>query len=341
MQEDDEAIYISKCANHIRPRISPTHTHCAQGKNDLQEAAEASGGYTSDEDNNSVLKKWPEASASSCSIKTRIRCRRGHKQSRSFRIKHNPSLNNLDKIEFQVPTNYNPLDLSESTDTVENTEESKLITLAGGPDLALKVLKELEENIFHHPLKLEPSGVGQKDTALMQKCCKTPTDSLIWQKIYGQIWAYIKLMSRHKPDLLVYRNAQDVSALDLAALTNKPIVCQFLARTLEHHGFDPNAGNRKGHTVLHLLARKGDDCSETLETLLAVKKMSNPNQRLFQIDVVNQGHKTPLDVAVACSHLFSTGENRAIYTNTINLFHDVIIAEADSLMEENDNEISD
>ena len=91
---------------------------------------------------------------------------------------------------------------------MENTEESKLITLAGGPDLASKVLKELEENIFHHPLKLEPSGVGQKDTALMQKCCKIPTDSLIWQKIYGQIWAYIKLMSRHKPDLLVYRNAQ-------------------------------------------------------------------------------------------------------------------------------------
>ena len=95
--------------------------HCAQGKNDLQEAAEASGGYTSDEDNNSVLKKWPEASASSCSIKTRIRCRRGHKQSRSFRIKHNPSLNNLDKIEFQVPTNYNPLDLSESTVRAESS----------------------------------------------------------------------------------------------------------------------------------------------------------------------------------------------------------------------------
>ena len=92
--------------------------------------------------------------------------------------------------------------------------------------------------------------------------------------------------------------------------------------------------------MLHLLARKGDDCSETLEALLALRKKSNPNQRLFQIDVVNQGHKTPLDVAVACSHLFSTGENRAIYTNTINLFHDVIIAEADSLMED-DNIISD
>ena len=54
--------------------------------------------------------------------------------------------------------------------------------------------------------------------------------------------------------------------------------------------------------------------------------------------MVNHGHKTPLDVAVACSHMFSTGEERVIYTKTINIFHDVIIAEADSLM---DLEIND
>ena len=33
MQEDDEAIYISKCANHIRPRISPTHSKSKSPKN--------------------------------------------------------------------------------------------------------------------------------------------------------------------------------------------------------------------------------------------------------------------------------------------------------------------
>ena len=91
---------------------------------------------------------------------------------------------------------------------MESPEESKLISLAGGRDLALQILKEFEENILHQPLKLEPSMMGQKDTVLMQKCCKIPTDHLIWKKIYGQIWAYIKLMSWHKPDLLVYRNAQ-------------------------------------------------------------------------------------------------------------------------------------
>ena len=107
----------------------------------------------------------------------------------------------------------------------------------------------------------------------------------------------------------------------------------FLARLIEAKGHDPNMSNSQGHTVLHLLARKGDDCANTLEALLALKKASNPNERLFRIDVVNHGHKTPLDVAVTCSQLFSTGRDRAIYTTTINLFHDVIIAEADSLMD--------
>ena len=123
MQENDEVIYISKCANHIRTRVSPLSS---QGRNDLEEAveAEAVGGYASDEDNNSVLKKWPEETAkfaSSCSIKNRIRCRRclnpdcqikKFNQSR-FRIKNNPALNNLDKTDIELP-NYNSPDLSES-----------------------------------------------------------------------------------------------------------------------------------------------------------------------------------------------------------------------------------
>ena len=129
MQDHDEAIYISKCASHTRKRVSPLSS---QGRNDLEEAAEAVGGYASDEDNNSVLKKWPEPNrfgsaeetakfASSCTIKNRIRCRRclnpdcqikKFNQSR-FKIKNNPALNNLDKTDIELP-NYNSTDLSES-----------------------------------------------------------------------------------------------------------------------------------------------------------------------------------------------------------------------------------
>ena len=108
----------------------------------------------------------------------------------------------------------------------------------------------------------------------------------------------------------------------------------FLARILESHGFDPNAPNNQGHTVLHLLARKGDECATTLEALLSmIKENSTNSERLFRIDVVNHGHKTPLDVAVVCSEMYSTGKDRAIYTETIKLFQDVIIEEANSFLD--------
>ena len=121
--------------------------------------------------------------------------------------------------------------------------------------------------------------------------------------------------------------------MDLAALSDNAPVAAYLARLLESLGFDPNEANNQGHTVLHLLARKGDDCSQTLEKLLNMRKASNSKERLFRIDVVNKGHKTPLDVATTCSHIFSTGKNRAVYTQTINHFQDVIIAEADNFMD--------
>ena len=63
-----------------------------------------------------------------------------------------------------------------------------------------------------------------------------------------------------------------------------------------------------------------------------MKKTSNPKERLFRIDVINKGRKTPLDVAATCSHMFSTGKDRAVYTQTINHFQDVIIDEAEGLM---------
>ena len=127
---------------------------------------------------------------------------------------------------------------------------------------------------------------------------------------------------------------QNVSALDLAALNDKTTVSVFLARLLESQGYDPNAPNDQGHTVLHLLARKGDECASTLEALLSMIQENKNRDRLFRIDVVNHGHKTPLDVAMVCSEMYSTGKDRAIYTETIKLFQDVIIDEANSLFEQ-------
>ena len=131
---------------------------------------------------------------------------------------------------------------------------------------------------------------------------------------------------------------QDAGALELAALTNKVVVSKYLSMLHTIYGRDVNAPNKRGHTLLHLLARKGDDCAETLEALLKIGLVSEDgsrSQRLLRMDVLNEGKKTPLDVATACVDLFSTGKDRAIYSRVIDIFHNAIENEANEWELEN------
>ncbi len=114
-------------------------------------------------------------------------------------------------------------------------------------------------------------------------------------------------------------------------MTNKVVVSKYLSMLHTIYGRDVNAPNKRGHTLLHLLARKGDDCAETLEALLNINLVSQDgsrSHRLFRMDVLNEGKKTPLDVATACVDLFSTGKDRAIYSRVIAIFHNAIEEEA-------------
>jgi hypothetical protein len=144
------------------------------------------------------------------------------------------------------------------------------------------------------------------------------------------------------PEALFVRNTQDAGALELAALTNKVVVAKYLVMLHTIYGRDVNAPNQRGHTLLHLLARKGDDCAETLEALLGIRVVSEDglvSRPLLRMDVLNEGKKTPLDVATACVDLFSIGKDRTIFTRTIAIFHGAIEDEAMRL-EESDTQSS-
>ena len=65
---------------------------------------------------------------------------------------------------------------------------------------------------FHFFYK-EPERISHRDTILMQKCgqenqSNSSSDAIFRKKVYCQIWAYIRLMSKHKPELLIHRNIQ-------------------------------------------------------------------------------------------------------------------------------------
>ena len=135
--------------------------------------------------------------------------------------------------------------------------------------------------------------------------------------------------------LLFARNCEEANALELASLTNKSIVACWLAMLYPLFGRDVNETNNLGHSVLHLLARKGDETADMLQELLKLRNDSNSSSlvsfgRIFRLDVVNSGAKTPLDVAVACE---SISRNEQIsdtrYQKVISHFHETIAEEAE------------
>jgi hypothetical protein len=135
--------------------------------------------------------------------------------------------------------------------------------------------------------------------------------------------------------LLFTRNSQEASSLELASLTNKSIIACWLALLYPSFGHDVNETNHLGHSVLHLLARKGDEAADTLQELLKLRCNTNPSKsmpfgRMFRLDVVNSGAKTPLDVAVTCELNGRKDENGDTqYHRVISYFHETIVEEAE------------
>ena len=76
-------------------------------------------------------------------------------------------------------------------------------------------------------------------------------------------------MHRHN---VVRKNKSGITALDYATFTDKADVSKFLAELFYDLGEDLNCADDNGDTLLHLLARKGDEVSLLL---VFEKKKSN------------------------------------------------------------------
>ena len=206
-----------------------------------------------------------------------------------------------------------------------NSARSALVSSAGGIRAALTIYNCCLE-IYNRQTSHDESN----KCVLTQLCSRTPKVEDEKRLLMGQIFAFIRIFLEQDPDSLFLRNKNGTNALEFAGITNKPQVSAYLALLYHFMGRDVNEPGAHNHTVLHIMARKGDDCAEALQQLLQLR-VPGLRRRLLRIDVVNQGRKTPLDVAMACADLFSTGKSRTIYTNVIELFHKAIQEEAEEL----------
>ncbi len=212
----------------------------------------------------------------------------------------------------------------------------RLLRDAGGVDEVAAVYRNCLELYERNAQVLSDQASEAGDTVLMLLCSRNmggdedgggvSNAAAGRNLLLGQIASFIRLYLEIEPSLLFKRNQQGSNALVLAALSNKSAVSNYLALLYADRDRDANEPDADGHTVLHLMARKGDDCADALEEMLALR--DDAGRRLLRLDAINAGGKTPLDVAVACESLYATGRARTVYSRSLQAFHDVIQSEA-------------
>jgi len=148
------------------------------------------------------------------------------------------------------------------------------------------------------------SGIGpHKDTVLSVLCAqRNPANP---GQTFAQIHAVIQRLINH-PDIRVKetvfkQNNNQISAFEIAAITNNNIAACYLAEVMYNLSPDSrtairqlNCKDTQGNTIIHLLARKGDSNQRTLRDLLGMKLTDG--SRVFSI-LQNSKRQLPMHIA--------------------------------------------
>jgi len=150
------------------------------------------------------------------------------------------------------------------------------------------------------------SGIGpHKDTVLSVLCAKRNPENP--GQTFAQIHAVVQRLINH-PDPQVKQtvlrsNNNQISAFEIAAITNNNLVASFLAEVIYNISEDTpsalrvlNCKDTQGNTILHLLARKGDSNLKTMHDLIdmhltdgtKVFTMMSNSKRQFPMHIATQ-----------------------------------------------------
>jgi len=147
-------------------------------------------------------------------------------------------------------------------------------------------------------------GIGpHQDTVLSVLCAQRNPESP--GQTYSQIHAVIQKLVNHvdsKVQQTVFKqNNNQISAFEIAAITNNSLVACYLAEVMYNLSPDTrtairtlNCKDTQGNTIIHLLARKGDSNQQTLRALLDMKLTDGT--KIFSI-VSNSKKQFPMHIA--------------------------------------------
>ncbi|XP_071441898.1 uncharacterized protein [Hetaerina americana] len=130
------------------------------------------------------------------------------------------------------------------------------------------------------------------DTDLMILVC----DKDVMNKL-EQLYALVE-RCKSLPEVLWAKNKCELSALHMACVVEKyqPLVVNYLAEAMVEVNADMNTVNQEGFTLIHLLCKEGDRCSEVLNQLLSMR--DSRGKPYFDINKYDYEGRSPLHLAI-------------------------------------------
>ena len=95
---------------------------------------------------------------------------------------------------------------------------------------------------------------------------------------------------------VVQKSKNEDSALVYTTVNNNPRMTCFLAELFYVMGENVACQDSLGNTLMHILARKGDDSAQTLEALLNLR-FTHDNQSVYTANVSNKKQFLPIHQA--------------------------------------------
>jgi ankyrin repeat protein len=134
---------------------------------------------------------------------------------------------------------------------------------------------------------------GPGNVNLLMSLCHKKTDKT---ETRAQIFAIVsKLSAANKSSSLTAKNNDGLTTLDYAITSNNAQVAIFMAELFYVFGKDPNCLDKHGNSIIHFIARLGEDSADALPSMLKLRQVSG--QRIFSSSIRNNHGQLPIHIA--------------------------------------------
>lgn len=141
------------------------------------------------------------------------------------------------------------------------------------------------------------------ESILMTLCCLKNDLPSLRAQVFALLAFVLGECNQEGINMIIRKNQVGLSALDYATVANNAKIAAFLAKVFYIFGQDVLGRDSQGNSILHMMARKGDQVAPTLNTLISITyRDHNNNGKVYPTNVKNNRHEMPIHIVSMNKH---------------------------------------